>query len=341
MQAPTLTSRDGEPAGDRGRTARRPQEIPARGWWDVALRIFKRLGTDNVTLVSGGVAMYALLSVFPGLTAAVSVYGLFASPADVVQHMSVFAGVMPAEVLDIFNTQLQTLVGHQESTLSLAAILGLALALWSARSAMSALMTATNIAYGEHETRNYFVQVLVSLGFTAGAILGFLTVLLLGIALPLTLKILGTNEWVQWTLDGVQWALVWALAVLGFSLVYRYAPARAPARWRWVTPGSATAATLWLAASAIFAFYVKTFADYGKTYGALGGVVALLMWFYLSSLLVVLGAEINSELERQTTEDTTEGPEAPMGQRGAYAADTLGPTAKESPSSGSRGVQGR
>jgi len=271
--------------------------------------------------------MYTLLSVFPGLTAAVSIYGLFASPDDVLKHMSVFSGVLPPGVLDIFKSQLQTLVSHGQTTLSLAVILGLVLALWSARSAMSALMTATNIAYGEREKRNFFVQVLVSLVLTAGAIVGFLIMLLLGVAIPVTLKILGTSTWAQWTLDGLQWALLWVFAVLGLAFVYRFAPAREPARWRWVTWGSAISAALWLAMSALFAVYVQAFANYGKTYGALGGVIALLMWFYLSGIIVVSGAEINAEMERQTQRDTTEGPAAPMGQRGAYAADTIGPTA--------------
>ncbi len=313
----------------RGREARRPQDIPPRGWWDILRRVLKRLGSDNVTLVAGGLAMYSLLSVFPGLAAAVSIYGLFATPAEVTKHLSVFAGILPPGVWDIFNTQLQTVTLHTQRTLSVAAGIGLILALWSARSAMSGLMTATNIAYAEAEKRSFFVQILISLVLTGAAILGFLALLVLGVAVPGALHILGTATWAQWAADGLQWALLWCLAVLGLAFVYRYAPARERARWQWVTWGSATAATLWLATSALFALYVRSFANYGKTYGALGGVIALLMWFYLSSILVVLGAEINAEMERQTRRDTTEGPEAPLGQRGAYAADTIGPSAGE------------
>lgn len=314
-------------ADSHGRTAQRPEEIPPRGWWDIAWRVIKRLGSDNVTLVAGGLAMYALLSVFPGLAAAVAIYGIFSTPADVGRHMSAFSGVLPPGVWDIFNTQLQAISSHAQSTLSLAAVIGVVIALWSARSAMSALMTATNIAYGEREKRSFFVQVLLSLGLTVGAIVGFLIMLLLGVAIPVTLKVLGTSPWVRWIADGLQWLLLWAFAVVGLAFVYRYAPARQPARWHWLTWGSAVSATLWLAGSAVFAIYVRSFAGYSKTYGALGGVVALLMWFYVSSLFVVFGAELNAEMERQTREDTTEGPEAPMGQRGAYAADTVGPAA--------------
>lgn len=323
-------------AAARGREAERPGEIPPTGWWDVAWRVVQRLGSDNVTLVAGGLAMYALLSVFPGLTAAVSIYGLFATPADVGEHMSAFAGVLPPGAWDIFNSQLQSITTHQHGTLTAGAVIGLLIALWSARSAMTALMTATNIAYGEREKRGFLRQVFISLVLTIGAVFGFLAMLLLGVAIPVALRVLGTRPWVQIAVEILQWVLLWLFAAVGLAFVYRYAPAREPARWHWVSWGSAIASTLWLAASALFAVFVRTFADYGKTYGALGGVVALLMWFYISGVIVVLGAEINAEMERQTKKDTTEGVEAPMGQRGAYAADTVGPSAGERQDPGSR-----
>jgi membrane protein len=326
---------------NRGRTAELPQQIPAAGWWDILWRVVKRLGNDNVTLVAGGVAMYALLSVFPGLAAAVSIYGLFATPADVVQHMKAFSSILPPGVWDIFNTQLQTLASHTQSTLSIAAALGFVVALWSARSAMSALMTASNIAYGEREKRRFIVQLLVSLILTVGAVIGFLAMLSLGVAIPVAMKILGMSTWVQWAGIVLPWGVLWLFAIVGLAFVYRYAPARQPARWEWVTWGSAIAATLWLGGSTLFAFYVRAFANYGKTYGALGGVIALLTWFYFSSVIVVLGAEINAEMERQTKQDTTTGPQAPMGERGAYAADTVGPRAGEHQDAGHREIAGR
>ena len=326
---------------NRGRTADLPQQIPAAGWWDITWRVVKRLGSDNITLVAGGVAMYALLSVFPGLAATVSIYGLFATPADVIHHMRAFSSVLPPGVWDIFNTQLQTLASHEQSTLSVAATLGFVVALWSARSAMSALMTASNIAYGEREKRTFIVQVLISLILTVGAVIGFLAMLSLGVAIPVALKILGMSNWVQWVGVVLPWAVLWLFGIVGLAFVYRYAPARQPARWQWVTWGSAIAATLWLVGSIVFAFYVHAFANYGKTYGALGGVIALLMWFYFSSVVVVLGAEINGEMERQTKQDTTEGPQAPMGERGAYAADTIGPSVEEHKGSGHREIAGR
>ena len=319
------------PPDNRGRAAHWPKDIPVTGWWDILCRVVKRLGTENITLVCGGMAMYALMAVFPALAAAVSIYGLFATPADAIEHMQSFAGVLPPGVWDLFKSQLQAIPRHETSTLSIAAILGVLIALWSARSAMSALMSGTNMAYGEAEKRNFFIKILTSLALTIGAVVGFLVMLLLGIVIPVTLNLLGTRPWIQSIADALQWALLWVFTVAALAMVYRYAPDRQPAQWHWMKWGSLIGATLWLAMSAVFAFYVQSFANYGKTYGALGGVISLLMWFYLSSVIVVLGAQINAEMERQTRVDTTEGPAAPMGQRGAYAADTLGPSASDTP----------
>lgn len=316
----------GRGASQRGRRATRPGEIPRAGWRDILLRVKQAIGDDHVSLVSAGLAMYALLAVFPGLAAAVSIYGLFATPADVVDHMETFASVLPPGTWDLFADQLQELTRQRNDSLSLTAAAGLLVALWSARSGMASLMTATNIAYSESEKRGFVKQTLLSLAFTLAAILGFLVVLTITVAIPVTLAVLGTQTWVQALVAVARWAVLWAMAVAGFSIIYRYAPARKPARWRWVTWGSAIGATLWLIVSAVFALYVRTFGNYGETYGALAAVVLLLLWFYLSSFAVLLGAEVNAEMERQTERDTTDGPEKPLGQRGAYAADTVGPT---------------
>jgi membrane protein len=213
--------------------------------------------------------------------------------------------------------------------LSFGIIAGIALALWSARKGMVALMKVTNVAYDEEENRGFFRQLFVSLAFTFGAVVGFLAVLLLGVAVPLGLSFLPLGPMTEIVVLGVRWVLLFAVAVLGLSIVYRFAPDRHPAQWRWITPGSLIAATLWLIGSALFALYARNWGSYGETYGALGGVVVLLMWFYLSGYLVIFGAEINSELERQTKKDTTIGRPKPQGARGAYAADTVGPTADE------------
>lgn len=312
-----------------GRLAREPEQITARGWWDITLRVVKDLSRDNVSLISGGLAMYALLAVFPALAALLSFYGLIFSPADVIRQMSSFAGVLPPGVWELFNTELQDVAQRESHTLTMAAVVAGLIALSSARSGMASLMQATNIAYREREKRGFIHQMLVSVAFTLGAVMGFVMMLLLGVAVPLAFDVFGTQSWVQNVIDVLRWLLLWGFAVLGLAFVYRFAPARERARWQWVTWGSVVASTLWLIGSVLFAFYVREFGSYARTYGALGGVVVLLMWFYLSAFFVVLGAEINAEMERQTWRDTTDGPEAPLGERGAYVADTVGPSAKE------------
>lgn len=312
-----------------GRQARRPIEIPQAGWRDILSRVWLALGHDNVSLVAAGLAMYALLAVFPSLAAAVSIYGIFASPADVIHDMNVFVAVLPPGAWDLFSRQLQDVASHAGRTLTVTAAVALVVSLWSARSGMASLMAAANIAYAESEKRGFIRQILVSLAFTGGGIVGFLLMLLLGVATPLAVKAIGIGTGAAMVVSVLRWLLLWLVAVGGLAVIYRYAPARRRAKWKWVTWGSAVAATLWLAGSALFAIYVRTFATYGKTYGALGGVIALLMWFYLSSFTVVLGAEINAEMERQTRRDTTEGHQKPLGQRGAYAADTVGPAAAQ------------
>ncbi|MFL6606542.1 MAG: YihY/virulence factor BrkB family protein [Steroidobacteraceae bacterium] len=320
--------REGAP---RGRSARRPGEIPKAGWRDILQRVWTAIGKDNVSLVSAGLAMYALLAVFPSLAAAVSIYGAFASPQDVIRDMNTFAGVMPPGTWEIISKQLQEVARHAGSTLTATAGIALLVSLWSGRSGMAALITATNIAYSEPEKRGFFRLILISLLFTTGSILALLLMLLLGVAVPLIVKVFGMSESAEAIVDVFRWILLWLVAIVGLAVIYRYAPARNRPKWRWVTWGSVVASTLWLAGSLLFAVYVRTFAAYGKTYGALGGVIALLMWFYVSSFTIVLGAEINAEMERQTRHDTTEGHQKPMGQRGAYAADTLGPSADEGP----------
>ena len=330
MKAPIKSSRHSATSTDlepeRGRHADRPQQIPKAGWGDILSRVRKAIGSDNVSLVAAGLAMYALLAVFPTLAAAVSIYGVFASPADVFEHLQGFAGILPPGAWDIFSKQLQEIAGRPQGALTATAVGALLVALWSGRSGMASLMTATNIAYSEREKRGFIRQALVSLAFTAGAIITFLTMLLLGIAVPMALKAMGISGELEILVNIGRWALLWIVGVAGLSVIYRYGPARKRARWRWVTWGSVMAASVWLIGSLLFSLYVRTFGTYGTTYGALGGVTVLLMWFYLSSFILVLGAEVNAEMERQTTQDTTDGPEKPLGQRGAHAADTVGPS---------------
>jgi membrane protein len=307
----------------RGRTAESPEEIPARGWWDIAVRVRKRIVADNVDIIAGGLALFALLAAFPALAAAVSIYGLFASPTSIPGHLQQFAGALPDDALQLLQRQLSLFSQHRAGALRFGVGLGVVLSLWSARKGMVALMKVTNVAYGESESRGLLQQVLISLAFAIGSVTVFVAVLWVGVAMPLAPGMSGP------ALLAVRWLLLFCIAVLALAVVYRFAPDREAPKWRWVTPGSFIAATLWLIGSALFSLYVRNWGSYGRIYGALGGVVVLVLWFYLSGYVIVLGAEINAEMERQTARDTTAGAPKPQGARGARAADTVGPSAEE------------
>lgn len=312
----------------RGRAARTPSEIPRAGWRDILLRVFHRISEDNLSLISAGVALNTLLAVFPAMAVLASVYGMFASPAEVAKQISPFYGILPHDAASIIQTQLEALARPRNGTLGIGAIVSFVVSIYYASQGVSALMSATNIAYTERERRGFLKLILVALMFAAGAVVGFVLMLLLTVAVPLGLQHLPLPRFIAMAALVIRWILLWAFAVLGLAIVYRYAPSRDNPQWRWVSWGSVIAATLWLASSFLFSLYVRNFGSYGRTYGALGGVIVLIMWFYLQSFSIVLGAEFNAEAEHQTAVDTTRGPPAPMGERGAYVADTLGPRPK-------------
>jgi membrane protein len=310
----------------RGRHARHPGQFPAAGWRDILLRVFQKIGEDNASLVAAGIALNSLLAVFPALAVAVLIYGLFSSPASVTQDMQPFFSILPPDAAKLLQDQLQSLAAPANVKLGLGAVLSALLAFWSARQGIAAIITATNIAYYERERRGFLTQVALSLGFTLSAVIAFLVMLVLGVAVPLVLQVLPLGPAAAAAILVCRWVLLWLFAVGALTVVYRYAPDRRRPKWQWVTLGSAVAATVWLLGSALFELYVNHFSSYGATYGAIGGVIVLIMWFYLGGYAIVLGAEINAEMEHQTAVDTTEGPPKPMGKRGAYVADTLGKT---------------
>lgn len=310
---------------NRGRLADRPVEITWRGWWDVIWRVQHRLDADNVSIVAGGLALYGLLAVFPSLAAAVAIYGLVSSPEAIAAQIQTFSDMLPPATLQILQNQLQSLVNQRNETLSIGVVIGILVAMWSARKGMVALITVVNVAYNEHDRRSFLRRLLLSFAFTVCGVVGFVVMVLLGVAVPIVLAFLPLGTATQWVLLIVRWGLLWLIAVFALSALYRFAPHRTHPRWEWVNAGSVIAATLWLLGGVLFAIYVRNFNSFGEAYGAIGGVVVMLMWFYVSAYVVILGAEINSELERQTVNDTTIGPVKPLGERGAFSADTVGP----------------
>jgi membrane protein len=311
---------------DRGRGAERPAQIPAGGWRDVAIRVKRDLKDDDISIVAGGVAFYGFLSVFPALAALLSIYGLLADPADVQRQVSAMTAFAPAEVKGMIESVMSQLAAGSSRTLSLGVAFSVLLALWSAAKGVKALIAALNIAFGEEERRGAIKLNAVALLFTLGAIVFGLVAVGAVVALPGLLGKLGLGAAGELLIRWLRWPVLAAMLLGALGVLYRYGPSRQAPRWRWVTPGSVVAAALWIGGSALFSWYVSNFGKYDKVYGSLGVIVILLTWFLLTAYVVLLGAELNAELERQTAKDTTTGPPRPVGERGAFAADTVGDT---------------
>jgi membrane protein len=308
----------------RGREAEGPQQIPARGWKDILWRAWKQTGRDNISLVSGGVTYYVLLALFPGLATLVSIYGLFSSPAEVEKQVGALAGVMPGDAQNLIGAELHQLAGAPGGALGIGAVIGFLLGLWSASRGMGGVITALNIAYEQEEKRGYFKLTALSLLLTIGLVIGGLVVIAFVAGVPVLFNSLGLGALTRWLVYVLEWPVLMVFIMLILAVLYRYAPSRDEPQWQWASPGAIVATLLWLLGSIAFTVYVAHFGSYNKTYGSLGAIIVLLTWLYLSAYVVLLGAEINAEAERQTTRDSTKGEPKPMGRRGATAADTVG-----------------
>jgi membrane protein len=303
----------------RGRQADRPQQIPPKGWMDIAKRTAKEVKQDQVPLLSAGVAFYTLLSLFSAIIAGVSIYGLVADPTTVRNQLAKLTQMLSPETATLVGAQLKQVTSGAGGPLGLATVLGILTALWSASAGMKALITGVNMAYDETETRKFLKLRGLALLLTLGAMVLLGIALLLIVAFPAV-----TNDWptaLRWTASILRWLLLAALLIAGLAVLYRYAPDRDEPRWSWVSWGSGIATLLWVLASIGFSLYVTFFGNYNKTYGALAGVIILMFWLFLTAFVVLVGAELNTEMELQTARDTTAGPEKPLGDREAHAAD--------------------
>ncbi len=323
----TATSRSADRAlaeNDRGRQAEAPRQIPARGWKDVLVRVKTSSKDDHVMLFSAGVALFGLLALVPALAALMSIYGLVANPATIDEQLTDSLSAAPAEVRDLISQQVRD-IGDASSGAILAVVVGLLLALWSASAGMKNLIEAINIAYSEKDTRGFVKLRAVSLAFTLGAIVFVVLAFALIALLPPVIAATDLGTAGRVLINVVRFVILFAGMLFGLAVLYRYAPDRDAPKWSWATPGALFAATVWIIGSLLFSIYTANFGRYNETYGALGAIVVVILWLLLSAVVVILGAEINCELERQTVRDSTKGDERPLGQRHAYAADTVGP----------------
>ncbi|MCO7222014.1 YihY/virulence factor BrkB family protein [Klenkia sp. PcliD-1-E] len=306
-----------------GVDAESPTEIPKRGWQQILKRAWAENKADNMPIIGGGVAFFGFLAIFPTLIAAISLYGLVASPATVQSQVESLRGAVPQEVLTIISDQLDSVASANSGALSVSLVISILAALWSASGGVNNLVTAVNIAYDEVETRNFIKLRGLSLLLTFGAIVFvLLTVSLVAVA-PVVLDALPLGIVGTILAQVVRWVLLLGLMAGALAILYRLAPDRDAPKFRWVTLGSVVTTLAWVVVSVAFSFYVSNFGSYSATYGAVAGVVVLMLWLQLTVFLVLLGAEINAETEHQTAQDTTQGEPVPMGVRRATVADEL------------------
>ena len=310
----------------RGRRADSPGQIPKAGWRDILVRTWREMGTDHVSMVAAGVAFYGILAIFPAFTAIISIWGLMFDPQTILDQIAQVGHVLPQEAQEVITSQASSIAEGAGTGVTLAAIGGILLALYSAMKGVKSLIEGLNIIYDEDEKRGFFKLNLVALLLTLALIFVMIGVLGLLVLWPALAGAFDFSSILETLINWLRWPLLGLVAMLGMAVLYRYAPSRDRPKWRWVTPGAAVATVLWIIGSIAFSIYMRYFGDYNETYGTLGAGIVLLTWLWLSSFVVLMGAELDSEMEHQTRRDSTVGGRQPMGSRGAHAADTVGRT---------------
>lgn len=313
----------------RGRLAHRPAHIPMRGVLDVLVRMWHKQAHLNLGLIAAGIAFYGLLSLFPGITAAVAFAGTFLNPEMLVENSEEIAAMLPEAAKTIVMGQLRDVANADSSTLSFAALFSLAIALYSASKAVANFIAGLNVIYQEKETRNFFLVKALTIVLTAFLIIGLLIAIIVVAAIPVVAAIFGDYGIIDDLVMFLRWPFLFLMGAFGIAVLYRLGPNRRSARWRWLTPGAFVACALWVSGSFGFSLYVQSFGSYNETFGALGGVIILLTWLWLSAFIVLLGALLDAELEAQTKRDSTVGDDLPIEERGAVKADTVGASIDE------------
>jgi membrane protein len=308
----------------RGRRATAPWEIPWTGWRDVFWRVYASVNENRLLAVAAGVVFYSLLAIFPAVAAFVSLYGLIADASTIDAHLSLASGILPAGAVDILHEQITKLAAKSDAKLSFGFMTGLGVALWSANAGMKAIIDALNVVYDEKEKRSFVRLNLVSLLFTVIAILSLMVALAAIVVAPIIFSLVGLSTFFSLAIVVLRWPLLLILATVALAAIYRYGPSRREARWQWLSLGSVAAATGWLISSLLFSWYIANFGAYNATYGSLGAAVGMMMWMWISAIVILLGGELNAEIEHQTARDSTIGSEKPLGRRGAVMADTVG-----------------
>jgi membrane protein len=313
----------------RGCGPERHEESPALGWKDVLRRVLQGISDDHISLVAAGTAFFGLLAIFPAMTALVSLYGLVADPGTIRDHVEAMRGFVPAAGIEIIQTQLNRIVEQGGTANGITFLIGLATALWSANAGMKALFEAMNVAYDETENRSFVWRIAVSLALTLGAMLMLVLFMTAIAVVPAVIKFLGLEGAAEWLVSLLRWPMILILAGGALAVLYRFGPSMESARWRWISPGSVLASTAWIAVSIVLSWYLANFADYNETYGSIGAVIGLMMWFWLSAFVILVGAELNAVLDHQTAEDSTTDRERRTDRPRATTLDRRAATSRE------------
>jgi membrane protein len=266
---------------------------------DVLWETWREFNADNIPRVAGGISFFAMMALFPGMAAFVSLYGIFGDVAAAENQLAALTGLLPADALTFIGDEMVRIAAERHASLSATFVIGLCLSIWSANAGMKALLEGLDIAYEEDETRDFIRFNLVRLAFTLGALVSATGAILALIALPLALDFLHLDP-ASRLLAQLRWPILLALAMLALAVLYRFGPSREHARWRWISWGSAAAAVLWLGVSLLFSWYVGHVAHFSVTYGSLGAIIGFMSWIWLSVIVILTGAELNAELERRT-----------------------------------------
>jgi membrane protein len=314
-----------------GRLSSNPLQIPWAGWKDILWRTYQQIGDDRLLAISAGVVFFGLLAVFPAITALVSCYGLFVDASTIGANLQTLALMLPEGSFQIVQDQIARVLSKGGTALGATFVFGLGLAIWSANAGVKAVIDALNVVYGEREKRGFFKLNLLSLAFTTGAIAALLLMVGAVVALPLLLDHLFLAGESKLIISLARWPLLFMLLLLALGILYRFGPSRREARWEWLSIGTLAAGLLWILGSSLLSWYLSNFGNYDATYGSLGAAIGLMMWMWMSAIIVLCGAELNSEIEHQTARDSTVGRPKPLGARGAVMADTLGAAVPQSP----------
>jgi membrane protein len=316
----TRVTREGQ---DRGREADDPSQIPAAGWKDIISRVWKSFADDRITVIAGGIAFYGILALVPAIASFVALYGYFSNPASLSSQLRAFSHVLPEGALNVIGDEVKRAAGRGWQ--GLIEFLGsLTVAIWSANVGVKSTLDALNMVYQENERRGWIRLNAVSLAFTAAAFVFLLLVLAAMILFPLAAAHLKVSSATEWVVSAARWPALLAIVGLALAVLYRFGPDRATPRWNWVSWGSAFASTAWLVTSVLFSYYATNFSKLNSSYGSLAAVVGFMVWIWLSQIVILVGAEINAEMEHQTARDTTSGNEEQIGNRRAKMADTIG-----------------